>query len=176
MKKAITILATLLLSACTGTLDGSKYEKIEPKFNLEAFFDGKVKAWGIVQNRSQEMVQRFEVDIIGARSGEALVLDETFTYGVGDGVEKRIWTINKNADNRYSGRAGDILGKATGNVFGNAMQWTYEMDLPVDDTTYRVTFDDWMWAFDENTLINRSYIKKFGFVVAEVTIFMQKQG
>jgi hypothetical protein len=49
------------------------------------------------------------------------------------------------------------------------------MDLEVDGTSYRVNFDDWFWAFDENTMMNRSYIKKFGIVMAEVTIFMQKQ-
>jgi len=49
------------------------------------------------------------------------------------------------------------------------------MDLPVGDKVYRVAFDDWMWAFNENTLMNRSYIRKFGLVMAEVTIFMQRQ-
>jgi hypothetical protein len=49
------------------------------------------------------------------------------------------------------------------------------MDLPVDDTTYRVQFDDWIWAFDDKTIVNCSYIKKFGITMAEVTIFMQKQ-
>ncbi|MEC8747574.1 MAG: DUF3833 family protein, partial [Pseudomonadota bacterium] len=41
--------------------------------------------------------------------------------------------------------------------------------------TYSVTFDDWFWAFDDSTMMNRSYIRKFGIVMAEVTIFMQKQ-
>ena len=36
-------------------------------------------------------------------------------------------------------------------------------------------FDDWFWAFDDSTMMNRSYIRKFGIVMAEVTIFMQKQ-
>lgn len=175
MIRVLTIIGIVLLTACAGSIDGSKYQKIEPRFDMEVFFDGKVKAWGIVQNRSQELVQRFVVDIIGTRAGNVLTLDETFVYGVGEGVEARIWKISKSADNSYSGTASDILGNATGNFFGNAVQWTYEMDLPVDGTSYRVTFDDWMWAFDENTIVNRSYIKKFGIVVAEVTLFMQKQ-
>jgi hypothetical protein len=55
-----------------------------------------------------------------------------------------------------------------------AMFWGYEMDLPVADDSYRVTFEDWIWAFDDRTIINRSYIKKFGLVFAEVSIFMRK--
>ena len=49
------------------------------------------------------------------------------------------------------------------------------MDLPVGDNSYMVRFDDWIWAFDDSTVINRSYIRKFGLTFAEVTIFMQRQ-
>ncbi len=55
------------------------------------------------------------------------------------------------------------------------MRWNYVMDLPVDDTTYRIRFDDWMWVMNDGVLINRSYLKKFGITVSELTIFMQKQ-
>ena len=48
------------------------------------------------------------------------------------------------------------------------------MDVPVSDTTYRLKFDDWMWALPGDVVINRSYLKKFGFKVAELTLFMQK--
>ena len=49
------------------------------------------------------------------------------------------------------------------------------MDLPVDDKVYRIRFDDWMWQMNDGVLINRSYLKKFGFTVSELTIFMKKQ-
>jgi hypothetical protein len=48
------------------------------------------------------------------------------------------------------------------------------MDLKVGDKNYHVTFDDWMFLMDEKNLINRSYLKKFGITMAELTIFMQK--
>ena len=59
-------------------------------------------------------------------------------------------------------------------AYGNAMFWGYQMDLPVGDDSYRVTFKDGIWAFDDETIVNRSYIKKFGLAFAEVTIFMRK--
>ena len=37
-----------------------------------------------------------------------------------------------------------------------------------------MTFEDWIWAVDDQRIFNRSYIKKFGLVFAEVTIFMEK--
>ena len=47
------------------------------------------------------------------------------------------------------------------------------MKLPVGSREIEVKFEDWMWMLDESRLINRSYIKKFGIVVAEVTIYME---
>jgi hypothetical protein len=49
------------------------------------------------------------------------------------------------------------------------------MDIPVDDTLYEVSFEDWFWAIDDRRLFNRSYLQKFGFDVAEVTIFMERR-
>lgn len=171
----LLVFSSIFLSACSVSIEGEDYQSVTPKFELENFFDGQVTAWGIVQNRSGEVVQRFIVDIDAYKQGDKLILDETFEYGVGTGPEKRIWTLSKNNDGTYSGSAGDIAGLATGKSYGNAFSFQYQMDLDVDGSTYRVNFDDWFWAFDENTMMNRSYIKKFGIVMAEVTIFMQKQ-
>lgn len=169
------IFSLIFLSACSVSIDGEQYKAVEPDFNIESFFDGKVRAWGIVQNRDGDVVQRFVVNIDGYMEEGNLILDETFEYGVGEGPLTRVWTLSKNANGTYTGNAGDIAGPATGTPYGNAFNFVYEMDLAVDDSTYRVNFDDWFWAFDENTMMNRSYIKKFGLVMAEVTIFMQKQ-
>ena len=86
----------------------------------------------------------------------------------------RTWIIKKSGPLEYEGTAGDIIGIAKGKSFGNALYWSYEMDVPVSDTTYRLKFDDWMWALPGDVVINRSYLKKFGFKVAELTLFMQK--
>ncbi|WP_412722946.1 DUF3833 domain-containing protein [Alteromonas sp. D210916BOD_24] len=171
----VWVLLVLSLSGCSVSVDGDDYSNIAPVFNIEQFFDGDVKAWGIVQNRSGKVVQRFKVNIKGKYTGNVLTLDETFEYGVGEGPLSRTWKIEKRANNSYIGSANDIEGPALGTSYGNAFNFHYEMDLPVDNTTYSVTFDDWFWAFDEHTMMNRSYIRKFGVVVAEVTIFMQNQ-
>ena len=175
LKVCIVCFVSVFLSACSVSIDGNNYREQAPKFDIASFFDGKVIAWGIVQDRSGEVVQRFVVDIDGTVDGTTITLDETFTYGLGDGPTKRVWTLTKNEDGSYTGNAGDIAGPATGLSYGNAFNFTYEMDLDVDGSTYRVNFDDWFWAFDDKQMMNRSYIKKFGIVMAEVTIFMQKQ-
>ena len=164
---------SVVLSGCSATNAEDQYLGQSPTLSLSQFFDGEIKAWGIVQNRSGHLVQRFAVDIIGTNDGSTLTLHETFSYMLGDGPDTRIWEITFE-DGIYTGSADDIEGTASGRSCGNAFRWSYEMDLPVGDNKYRVQFDDWMWAMDENTLMNRSDIKKFGLVMAEVTIFMQK--
>ena len=175
IKLATLLMLTFIVSGCSLTIDGKDYQEQAPKFNLVEFFDGNVTAWGIVQNRSGEVVQRFIVNIDGSVEGNELVLDETFEYIIGEGVTERVWRLQMNADGTFTGSASDIEGPATGTPHGNAFNFIYEMDLAVDGSTYRVAFDDWFFAIDDKTLMNRSYIKKFGIVMADVTIFMQRQ-
>ena len=175
MRHWLIILTLALLPSCALKIDGNRYLETEPTLDLPTFFNGNVKAWGIVQDRSGNVISRFTVDIQGKLQDGTLILDETFYYGVGTGVEKRIWTIQPQAGDQFSGSATDIPGPAKGEQYGNAVFWGYTMTLPVGERSYRVKFEDWMWAFDDNTLVNRSYIKKFGITFAEVTIFMQRQ-
>jgi hypothetical protein len=177
MSRALMILVVLMsASGCATRLDGPRYADQTPRFDLFGFFDGTVDAWGIVQNRSGEVVQRFTVEIEGRRTDGRLILDEAFTYALGEGVERRVWTIEREADGTYAGSAGDILATAAGEANGNAFRWAYAMDLPVGGRSYRVRFEDWIFALDAQRIINRSYIQKFGLDVAEVTIFMQRRG
>ncbi len=175
MKQLIAIVILFILSACSVSIDGRNYEQTGQPFNLFSFFEGEVKAWGIVQDRDGNLLQRFEVDIKGTVNGDTLTLDETFYYSIGNGPHERTWTIMKDTNGSYGGSATDIPGPAKGTAFGNAFNWRYKMELPVDNTSYNVSFDDWIWAFDEKRIINRSYIKKFGIVWSDVTIFMEKQ-
>ena len=168
------LVCVLGLAGCATHLEGARYESVEPKFDLFAFFDGPVKAWGLVQGRDGELIQRFTVEIDGRLDGDRLVLDETFEYAIGDGPKTRTWVIEKQSDGGYFGSAGDILGTASGQSFGNAFNWQYVMDIPVGDRLITVQFDDWFWALDESRIFNRSYLQKFGFDVAEVTIFMER--
>lgn len=163
---------TLLIGGCGG-LRLEDYAEATPRFDPRVFFDGQVHAWGIVQDWRGRVVRRFDVDIAGRREGEGVVLVEDFVYSDGE-RDERTWRIEPDGAGRFTGRADDIIGTAQGETSGNAMRWRYEMDLVVDGRSWRVAFDDWMWQLDERQLFNRSYIRKFGLTVAEVTIFMQR--
>jgi hypothetical protein len=162
-----------MLNGCAGhSLDD--YKDTAPKADIKEYFNGPIKAWGIVQDRSGRVVRRFDVNMVGVWDGDVGTLTEHFDYYDGK-KQERIWTIKKLYDGSYEGTASDIIDKAVGKTEGSAVRWNYVMDLPVDDTTYRIRFDDWMWVMNDGVLINRSYLKKFGITVSELTIFMQKQ-
>ena len=145
------------------------------KLNLREFFNGKIYALGIVQNRSGKVIKRFKVDIRAYWEGNTGYLDEKFVYSDGK-KESRIWKLNEISQSVYQGRADDVIGKANGKTAGNAFYLEYNLDLPVDDTSYEVKFEDWMFLLDKNTLLARSYMSKWGIGLGEVTIVMSKKG
>ena len=145
-----------------------------PVFDLEDYFNGPIRAWGLIQDWRGRVRARFDVDMVGRWQGDTGTLEEQFRYYDGK-TQQRVWTITRVGPGRYEGRAGDILGTACGGIVDGNMQWAYRMDVPVGGRTFRLTFDDWMFAMHDGVAINRSYLKKFGITVAELTLFMQKQ-
>lgn len=173
--KGITIMSILgVLTGCVFKDNVDNYTQQKPTFDLQQYFKGNIKAWGIVQDYTGKVTRRFDVDLVGSWDGDEGTLDEVFNYYDGE-VQNRIWKLKKIDNKNYTGSASDIVGQATGKVSGNAMQWAYQMDLAVGGRTYRITFDDWMFLMNDGVLINRSYLKKFGLTVGELTLFMQKQ-
>lgn len=172
-QKLTLIGVAIMLSSCAGNAL-EYYKGTTPKADIKEYFNGPIKAWGIVQDWRGRVVSQFDIDMVGKWDGDTGTLTEKFTYYDGK-KQERVWTIKKLPDGTYEGTAADILDKATGATEGNAARWNYVMDLPVDATTYRIRFDDWMWQMNDGVLINRSYLKKFGITVTELTIFMQKQ-
>lgn len=173
IRRILSLFALVLLSACAVT-DVSIYKNESPKLDLEKFFIGKTDAWGIFQKRSGEVVKRFHVEIEGKKVGEELILDEHFTYSDGS-KQQRIWRLKKNAQGNWNGQADDVKGIANGELAGNAFKWQYVLILPVDGTSYEMHMDDWMYLVDDNTLVNRTKMSKFGFEVGEVSIFFRRR-
>lgn len=169
----VTVGVLIMLSSCSGN-SLEYYKDMSPKADIKEYFNGPIKAWGIVQDWRGRVVNRFDIHMVGTWQGDNGTLTEKFTYYDGK-TQERIWSIKKLPNGSYEGTAGDIIDKATGQSSGSATRWAYVMDVPVDDTTYRLRFDDWMWVMNDDVLINRSYLKKFGVTVSELTIFMQKQ-
>lgn len=174
-KKSFFILwigVAMFLSGCSANV--ADYKDTSPNLNIQEYFSGPIRAWGIVQDRSGKVIQRVDIDMVGKWDGDNGTLAETLKY-VDGRVEKRTWVLKKIGSNKFVGTAEGIIGQAIGESNGMAIRWSYVMAIPVDGKTYDVTFDDWMFMMDEKIMVNRSYMSKFGFKVAEISLFMQKQ-
>ena len=174
MTRFLLLLALVFGVASCASVDVARYADQQPALNLEHFFSQPVKAWGMFQKRNGEVAKRFEVNIVSRHEGNNLILDERFVYS--DGTrQRRVWTLTPEGQGRWSGRADDVVGVAEGQVAGNTLHWRYRLNLPVDDSTYEMSMDDWMYLMDEDTLINRTSMSKFGVEVGQVTLFFRRQ-
>ena len=171
MKRLIILISACLLVACSQSL--SDYQNTTPKLDLKEFFQGEIKAWGVIAGRDGTIKRRFTATISASWQGDNGTLDETFLFDDGE-QQTRIWTLEKRGDS-YIGTAGDVVGIATGKVAGFAMNWSYVLKIPVDGSVWQFKVNDWLYQLDENVVMNQGVMTKFGVEVGQITLFMQKQ-
>jgi hypothetical protein len=171
MRKLLLIAVLALLASCSTSIDS--YRDQTPTFALEQFFNGKLRAYGMVQDYNDKVTRRFSVDLIGRWNGNEGVLEEDFYYADGE-TQRRVWYLTKLNDGRYSGRADDVIGTALGSVEGFALNWHYTLQVPIDGDIMEFQLDDWMYLVSDNHLLNRATMKKFGLPVAEITLYIEK--
>lgn len=171
MRTLFLFLAVLVAGCSRVSIDD--YAGASPALDLKEFFNGELVAYGILQNRSGQVTRKFEATITAYWRGEEGTLEEHFVFDDGE-EQDRTWTLVHLGDNRYSGQAGDVVGMASGKVAGSAFNWRYRLDVPWNDGSIILNLDDWLYLVEENHLINRTALKKFGFTVAELTLVIEK--
>ncbi len=164
----------LLLGGCS-PMKPEDFQSVEPHFVLEDYFLGTTRAYGLFEDRFGTVRRQFTVTIEGRMEGDELVLEEDFFYRDGE-RERRVWRIRKQPDGTYRGRADDIVGEAVGIAAGNALNWSYRMDLKVGGGAWRVTFDDWMFLQDDGVMLNRARVGKWGLEIGRVSLAFVRSG
>ena len=175
--------ALIALTSCTQWFfkkDIADYADNRPALKLEEFFDGKSYAYGIFEDRFGNLKRQFRVQIDGRTDSGRLTLDEQFIYDDGE-TARRVWTIDNLGPDRtglirYQGRAEDIDGKATGQIAGNVLSWSYDIVLSISGQQLKVRFDDFVYQIDKNIAINRAFVSKWGVNIGSVTlVFLRGQ-
>lgn len=173
MKYILLLFALVFFTGCSA-VDIKQYGGNKPHLNLFDYFAGETKGYGIVQDRKGTLKRMFTVVITGTTKPDGnLELYEKFDWNDGEKTT-RTWIISKNGEHIFTGSAGDTVKPASGAAYGNVLNWQYQLYLEVDDRTWKIMFDDWMFLVTEQVLINRAKMKKFGLTVGEVTIVFNK--
>jgi hypothetical protein len=171
-KFSLLLLMILSLSSCTTQLED--YQETSPSFDIKTYFTGNLIAWGMVQDYTDNVTRRFCVELNGQWQGNEGELKEVFYFADGE-VSYRNWQLTKLAQGKYQGSAEDVVGQAFGQQVGFAFQWQYKLLVPIDGDEIQFLLDDWMYQIDDYRVFNRTKMKKFGVMLAEITLFFDKQ-
>ena len=180
MKKILLIIILLIIITAliksnlfNDNMKPEDFKDTEPEIKIEKYFEGQVKAWGILQDRKGGVTRQFEANMLGKFENNILTLEEDFFWKDGES-QKRIWTIKKIDEHNYIGTAPDVVGEAKGVSYGSAFKFEYFLMVPFKGKNIKVKFDDWIFKQDDEIAINRATLTKFGFKVGELTVFFKK--
>ncbi len=176
MRALWILLISLGLTACAGQ-SLRDYQDQHPQFDIETFFDGQLMAYGAVFDNRGRVTRRFTAEIDAFRDQDNnIILDEIFYWSDGS-QETRVWQLTpKEGSNCFIAEANDTKGSTTGCTTGNALNMKYQLWLPWRDGRISVTMDDWMYLIDDQRLLNRTRISKFGFGLGEVVLWIERVG
>lgn len=172
LKTLVLASTALFIVGCSTQIED--YQNERPVLKLEEFFNGELVAYGMVQDYSGKVIQRFKADLQGTWDGNNGVLDEQFYYADGT-TDERSWRITKTGENSYEGRAADVADVAMGTTAGNVLNWSYTLIIERDGEPFEVKLDDWLYLVNDNNMINRTQMYKFGIKVGEITLYIGKK-
>lgn len=170
---ALLLAVPVALTGCASPTVAD-YAQEKPALSLRDFLQGTIDAQGVFTDRSGRVVKRFSVVMQARWQGAEGVLEEDFLYSDGT-KQRRVWYLTDLGGGRFTGRADDVVGTATGESAGNALNWRYTMALPVDGRIINVQFDDWMYQLDERSMLNKAVMSKWGVRLGEVTLFFTRR-
>ncbi|MCC5857117.1 MAG: DUF3833 domain-containing protein [Ectothiorhodospiraceae bacterium] len=164
----IVLSLSLVLAGCAA-VSVDDYRDDAPELVLEEYFDGELIAHGLFVDRFGRVQRRFVVTIDAWWEGNVGTLDERFHYDDGT-TDRRVWTLRRLPDGTYNGRAADVAGVGRIQVAGNTMRLRYTLMQPIGGRVWNVSMDDWMHLIDNDTLVNRTRMSKFGITLGHVIV------
>jgi Protein of unknown function (DUF3833) len=164
--------ALVLLGGCSSPKI-EDYADHKPVLDIREYFNGSIGAWGVFLDRAGMADPSFYAKMKGTWNSGNGRFEEHFTYSDGH-TQERIWTVHFTDEHHFTATAHDVIGEAKGAQYGNAMNMRYVLAVTSKGKTYNVSMDDWMYRIDENTILNRIEMTKFGFKVGELIITFHK--
>jgi len=169
---SIFLLSLGLLQSCS-SVPVTEYADNSPTMVVEEFFNGSLKAHGIVKDRSGKVTRYFNASIKADWVDGVGTLDEVFKFDDGE-EQNRIWKLTRDQSGGYVGTANDVVGSSALEVSGNSLFLDYVLRIPYDDGTLDLHIDDRMYLVSDRVLINESVMTKWGVKVGQITLVIEK--
>ena len=171
----ITITATLsvFIFSCNSTKFIS-LKKNENNLKPVQFFVGKTRSSGVIENRVGKPTTNITTETVGIFKDSILTIEQNL-YPEGGKKNHRSWQVKLLNENSVEATANDIDGKAIGVLKGNQFSWTFRLKLANRKFIKHARMSQYYYLMpDGQTMIIRSVIRKFSFIVAQITEQFQK--
>ncbi len=164
-----TLLLLLALAACSDPLPVTTFRDTPPTLDPIRFFTGHARSWGVLENRSGQPTSIVQTDCTGIADGpDGLRMTQKLTIG-SDAPVTREWRMRRLSPGRFEASANDMVGTTIGEASGNAFHWQWTLALSPGNSLKDVTMDQWWYLQPDGSLLNRTSVRKLGFIAAEVT-------
>ncbi len=138
------------------------------------FFVGKTRSTGVIENKVGKPTARIVTETNGVRNDSIISIEQDL-YPEGSKKNHRSWKLKIIDEHHLDATANDIDGTAHGLLYGNNFSWTFRLKLSQRKFIKHLRMSQNMYVMpDGKTMIIRSVLRKFGFVVVQITEQFQK--
>ena len=171
MRKLQHIISACLLLTLAGcaSLKPPAFINGEPKLDPVKFFGGHTRSTGVIENRVGKPAKRITTETTGKLKDGILYVEQDL-YPEGGEKNHRVFKLLQVDEHHVEATADDIAGTASGSLYGNTFHWTFRRKFINRKFIRHVRMSQNMYLMPGGeTMIIRSIIRKFGFVVAQIT-------
>jgi hypothetical protein len=156
-------------SAAPARPKGEHLQGSGPLFDPLQFFTGSTYSEGVFEDRGGRPTKRVRTETRGrVIAGELRMEQDLFIQG--HPPQRRSWRMRRVGTNRFEATANDIIGTARGVAHGSYFHWTFTLATRPGNPLYNVRMiQDMYLQPGGRTMINRTKIRKFGILAAQVT-------
>ncbi|MBC7534216.1 MAG: DUF3833 family protein [Ferruginibacter sp.] len=164
----ITTCILFLLAGCA-SMKPVAFEKSDLTLEPVQFFGGHTRSAGVIENRGGKPTARITTETSGVLKDSVLYIEQDL-LPEGGKKNHRSWKLYRVDKHHVNATANDIDGTAHGLLYGDEFSWTFRLKLANRKFIKHARMSQHMYLMpDGETLIIRSVIRKFSFVVAQIT-------
>ena len=169
------VTGALALAACSAP-SADVYEGKKPVITVKDFYSAPVHGYGVFQNASGEVTDRYYATLVPTWHGNEGTLVEKQWNEQGKLFFQQEWKISVAPDGQhFSATATKIKGTVVGETKGYAMHMQYTLLAPREDgSDISISSDDWTYLQPDGSGLNKVSMNKFGLHVGDVTYLLRK--